>query len=199
MRESSLPRSIALCAVAALVAGLTPPVPATDPNRTARDAVIGEPHTVTASVDSSTDVSAAEQVALRPGVFTIPRGYTAGKLAYRWTDPATGAQSNRLTATTVYSFSKRRYMTELKDDRDAVLPAGDYRLVVGGVSGASAQLTYSLDYADGQDDSEAAAIKRLWYGVVDFRNACVENGDDGWKQFADPLVLQHLDEINQRT
>lgn len=89
-------------------------------------------------------------------------------------------------------------MTELKDNLHAVLPAGNYQLIVGGTSGATAQLTYSLAYAEAAGDSEEAALKRLWYGIVDFRNECVNNGGSGWKQFADQSVLQHIDEINQR-
>ncbi len=162
-------------------------------------ATAGTLHTVTASADVPTETVLEEPLARRPGVFTIPRGYTASQFAYQWNDPATGAQSNRLTATTVYSVSKRRYMTMLKDNPAAELPAGVYRLVVGGLSGATGALTYSLETVKAEaDDSEAAALKRLWYAIVDFRNECVMHGGSGWSQFADPLVLDHLSEIDRR-
>jgi hypothetical protein len=198
MKESLLIQRIVLFVVGALAAGISPSVIAAEPVLTARDTAIGESHTVTASVDFSTKTVSDKQAVLNVGVFTIPRGYSASSFVYRWNDPAIGAQSNLITASTVYSLSKGRYMTELKDNPNAVLPAGDYRLVVGGTSGATAQLTYLLDIADAIDDSEAAALKRLWFGIVDFRNACVNDGANGWKQFADPLVMQHVDEFNQR-
>ncbi len=154
--------------------------------------------TVSAEVASPTTSGLAEQSVQRPEAFTVPRGYTASHFEYRWSDPVTGAQSNRLTATTVYSVSKRRYMTMLKDNPAAELPAGVYRLVVGGLPGATGALTYSLQAAEAADDSEAAALKRLWYAIVDFRNECVMHGGEGWSQFADPLVLEHLGEIDRR-
>ena len=198
MRGSILTCPIVFLVVCAFVVGVSSSADGADPTLITQVPVVGEARTVTAMVESPTETASSKQVGLQAGAFTIPRGYSASNFAYRWTDPATGAQSNQITASTVYSLSKGRYMTELKDNLNAVLPAGDYRLVVGGTSGASAQLTYSLDYAEAMDDSEEAALRRLWFGIVDFRNACVNDGVNGWKQFADPLVLQHVDEINQR-
>lgn len=109
-----------------------------------RPADSGTMHTVTASVEYSTERAAGKQAALSPGEFTVPEGCSAGRFRYRWADPKTGRTSDRLTATTVYSITQRRYMSELKDDPNAVLPPGKYKLVVGGQPGAVGTLTYRL-------------------------------------------------------
>ena len=79
-----------------------------------------------------------------PGEFTVPEGAVAGQFRYRWADTKTGRESDRITATTVYSMTQRRYMSELKDNPNATLPPGDYKLVVGGLPGASGNLSYRL-------------------------------------------------------
>lgn len=104
----------------------------------------GTEHTVTASVEYSTERTTGKQVRLSPGEFTVPEGYVASQFRYRWADPKTGRESDRLTATTVYSVTQRRSMSELKDNPNAVLPPGDYKLVVGGLPGATGILTYRL-------------------------------------------------------
>lgn len=193
-----LKQSIVVCCLVCAGANQATPAESADPITITRAATIGETYTVEATVGRGTDVIWEKADALRPDAFTIPRGYKASHFVYHWSDPATGAQSNRIAATTVYSLSKGRYMTELKSDADAMLPAGNYRLIVGGTPGATARLTYTLDFAERPDDSETASLRRLWYGIVDFRNACVDDGDGGWKQFADETVLQHVGEINRR-
>ncbi len=100
--------------------------------------------TVTASVEYSTERVAGKQATLAPGEFKVPEGSSAGQFRYRWADPKTGRESDRITATTVYSVTQRRYMSELKDNPNAVLPPGDYKLVVGGLPGAIGTLTYRL-------------------------------------------------------
>jgi|GEM_PF-2661063 len=101
-------------------------------------------HTVTASVEYSTDRTTGKPVMLVPGEFKVPEGFVAGQFRYRWADRKTGRESNRITATTVYSITQRRYMSELKDNPNATLPPGDYKLVVGGLPGAIGNLTYRL-------------------------------------------------------
>ncbi len=104
----------------------------------------GTVHTVTASVEHSTERVAGKQATLVPGKFKVPEGFSASQFRYRWADPKTGRESDRITATTVYSVTQRRYMSELKDNPNAVLPPGDYKLVVGGLPGAIGNLTYRL-------------------------------------------------------
>jgi len=101
-------------------------------------------HTVTASVEYSTERVTGKQATLAPGEFKVPEGYLASQFHYRWADPKTGRTNDRLTATTVYSITQRRYMSELKDNPNALLPPGDYKLVVGGQPGATGTLTYRL-------------------------------------------------------
>ena len=101
-------------------------------------------HTITASVEYSTERRTGKHATLVPGEFTVPEGAVAGQFRYRWADPKTGRESDRITATTVYSVTQRRYMSELKDNPNATLPPGDYKLVVGGLPGAIGTLTYRL-------------------------------------------------------
>ncbi len=101
-------------------------------------------HTVTASVEYSTERITGKQAMLVPGEFKVPEGTVAGQFRYRWADTKTGRESDRITATTVYSITQRRYMSELKDNPNATLPPGDYKLVVGGLPGAIGTLTYRL-------------------------------------------------------
>lgn len=101
-------------------------------------------HTVTASVEYSTERVTGKQATLAPGEFKVPEGHSATAFRYRWADPKTGRKSDRLTATTVYSVTQRRYMSELKDNPNALLPPGNYKLVVGGQPGAIGTLTYRL-------------------------------------------------------
>jgi len=100
--------------------------------------------TVTATVEYSTERVTGKQAMLAPGEFKVPEGFSAGQFRYRWSDPKTGRENDRITATTVYSVTQRRYMSELKDDPNAVLPPGDYKLVVGGLPGAIGTLSYRL-------------------------------------------------------
>lgn len=58
-------------------------------------------HTVTASVEYSTERVAGKQATLVPGEFKVPEGSVAGQFRFRWADTKTGRESDRLTATTV--------------------------------------------------------------------------------------------------
>ena len=132
----------------AFFTGPRPTVNGAEQARTSDGAGKAELRTVTASVEYSTEMITGKQATLRPGEFTIPPGQTASHFLYRWTDPTTGRERDRLTASTVYSVTQRRYMAELKDNPDAVLSPGDYKLVVGGLPGAVGNLTYRLTKTD---------------------------------------------------
>lgn len=195
-----MPKSLLMAGLNRLLffTGLSVVALAAEPPLKPPDSLLGGPYTVTATVASAQARASASLGQPPDGVFTIPRGYAASQFSYQWHDPATSLRSNRLAATTVYSLSRARYMTELKNKPAAVLPAGTYQLMVGGTPGASAELTYTLEYAEPVDESEQATLKRLWFAVVDFRNECVRQGEHGWRQFADPLVLQHLSQIDRQ-
>jgi hypothetical protein len=122
----------------------------------ARDTPQGELHNVTARVGYGfkNPYAFAE---LEPGPFTVPQGYVATKLLYRWEDSKTDRKNDRLTATTIYSVTRGGYVAEAKDNPDVVLPAGDYKLVCGGMAGASGVLTYRLireDLVDRRKESD---------------------------------------------
>lgn len=84
------------------------------------------------------------QAQLEPGPFTIPKGYVVTKLRYRFADPKTGFEHDKITATTIYSVTERRYVKEAKDNPDIILPAGEYKVVCGGLPEATGVLTYTL-------------------------------------------------------
>lgn len=109
----------------------------------ARDTPQGELHSVTARVGYGfKDPYAFAE--LEPGPFTVPQGYVATKFIYRWEDSKTDRKNDRLTATTIYSVARGGYVAEAKNNPDVVLAAGDYKLVCGGMAGASGVLTYRL-------------------------------------------------------
>lgn len=127
-----------------------------EPPPAPRDTPQGELHNVTARVGYGfkSPYAFAE---LEPGPFTVPRGYVATKLIYRWEDSTTDRKNDRLTATTIYSVTRGGYVAEAKNNPDVVLPAGDYKLVCGGMAGASGVLTYRLireDLVDRRKESD---------------------------------------------
>jgi len=122
----------------------------------ARDTPQGELHSVTARVGYGfkNPYAFAE---LEPGPFAVPEGYVATKLIYRWEDSKTDRKNDRLTATTIYSVTRGGYVAAAKNNPDVVLPAGDYKLVCGGMAGASGVLTYRLireDLVDRRKESD---------------------------------------------
>jgi len=130
-----------LCSICVSVSAGAEAPPAT------RDTPEGEFHSVTARVGYGfKDPYAFAE--LEPGPFTVPKGYVATKLIYRWEDSKTDRKNDRLTATTIYSVTRGRYVAEAKNNPDVVLPAGDYKLVCGGMAGASGVLTYTLTRED---------------------------------------------------
>lgn len=84
------------------------------------------------------------QAQLEPGPFTIPKGYVVTKLRYRFADPKIGFEHDEITATTIYSVTERRSVKEAKDNPDIILPAGEYKVVCGGLPEATGVLTYTL-------------------------------------------------------
>jgi hypothetical protein len=132
----------------------------------ARDTPQGELHYVTARVGFGfKDPYAFAE--LEPGPFTVPKGYTVTKLIYRWEDPKTDRKNDQLTATTIYSVTRGKYVAEAKGNPDIVLPAGDYKLVCGGTAGASGVLTYSLIRADLVDRPKQPEVAARGERVID--------------------------------
>ncbi len=123
---------------------------AAEPAPAARDTPQGELHNAVAKViypnriDPNGLRDPSIQAQLEPGPFTIPKGYVFTKLRYHFSDPKTGFEHDKITATTIYSVTERRYIKEAKDNPDIILPAGDYKVVCGGLPEATGVLTYTL-------------------------------------------------------
>ena len=133
-------------------------VQAAEPKPAPRDTPQGELRNVVAKVIYPNEVrDLSRQAALEPGPFTVPKGYVVTRFIYHWEDPKTDRKNERLTATTIYSVTERRYVTEAKDNPNIILPAGEYKLVCGGLPEATGVLTYRLireDLVDKPADQE---------------------------------------------
>ena len=107
------------------------------------DAIKGTTHSVGAGVEYPATGGVGIQAEKQPGAFTIPKGSTATKLKYEFSDPKSDQKSTKLTGSNIYSVTEHRYMHELDKDPDFKLPPGDYKFVVGGYPGAMGNLTYT--------------------------------------------------------
>lgn len=93
-----------------------------EPPPAARDTPQGELHNVVAKViypnrvDPNGLRDLSIQAQLEPGPFTIPKGYVVTKLRYHFADPKTGFEHDKVTATTIYSVTERRYVKEAKNN-----------------------------------------------------------------------------------
>lgn len=88
--------------------------------------------------------SVLPQAELDPGFFTVPEGYVATKLIYRWEDSKLDMKSDQIRANTVRSITKNKDIPEAKNNPNVVLPPGDYQVTCGGTPGAMGVLTYTL-------------------------------------------------------
>lgn len=79
-----------------------------------------------------------------PGEFTVPEGRTAGNFKYRFHDPNTDFTSDRLTRSSIYSITEKRYIREAEGNPKLELPPGKYRFIVGGRPGAYGLLSFQL-------------------------------------------------------
>ena len=127
---------------------------ATQPPPAPRDTPQGELNTAVARVIYPNRIDPhglrdlSIQAQLEPGPFTIPKGYVVTKLKYHFSDPKTGFEHDKITATTIYSVTEGRYIREAKNNPDIILPTGEYKVVCGGLPEAVGVLTYSLIRSD---------------------------------------------------
>lgn len=139
---------------------------AAEPSPAARDTPQGEIHHAMARViQGYKDPYSFAQ--LEPDPFNVPKGYVATKLIYRREDPKTDRKNDQLTATTIYSVTRGKYLAEAKNNPDIVLPAGDYKLVCGGTAGASGVLTYTLIREDLVDRPKQPEVSTPGERVID--------------------------------
>lgn len=97
---------------------------------------------ITASVGYGSGAGINAQ--LNPGVFTVPAGMKAVNLKYSYTNPKSGFSSTTLTKSNIYNVTTASYMVGPNGTGPTVLPAAQYKFVVGGSPGASGSLSYDL-------------------------------------------------------
>jgi len=75
------------------------------------------------------------------GEFKIPDGKVAEVVSFWWADPKTGRSTKKL-GKNIYSLETKSYMLDKDGKPLTTLPAGKYKLIVGGYPGAKGKLTY---------------------------------------------------------
>lgn len=103
-----------------------------------------ERRSVTARVVSAAGEGVGIHAKKVPGEFTVPEGRTAGNLKYRFHDPKSNFTSDKLTRSSIYSVTEKRYIREAENNPKLELPPGKYRFVVGGGPGAYGSLSFQL-------------------------------------------------------
>jgi hypothetical protein len=163
----------AMLIVAAICLGAVDRSAAAAPPPAARDTPQGELHNVVAKViypnriDPNGLRDPSIQAELEPGPFTIPKGYVFTKLKYHFADPKTGFEHDKVTATTIYSVTEHRYVREAKNNPDIVLPAGEYKVVCGGLPEATGVLTYTLIREDLIDQPTVPKVAVAGERIID--------------------------------
>ena len=76
--------------------------------------------------------------------FTIPKGMTATNFKYRFHDPKSKIKLDKLTGSSIYSITEKRYISEATSGPKFELPPGKYKFVVGGRPGASGSLSFDV-------------------------------------------------------
>ena len=112
-----------------------------------------ERRSVSARVESAVGRGTGIRAEKAPGEFTIPKGMTATNFKYRFHDPKSKIKLDKLTESSIYSITEKRYISEATNGPDFELPPGKYKFVVGGRPGAYGSL--SFDVAPGKVTPEA--------------------------------------------
>lgn len=107
-----------------------------------------ERRSVSAKVVSTVGEGAGIRAKKVPGEFTVPEGSTAKNFKYKFYDPMGNVKLDKLTGSSIYSVTERRYITEAADHADLELRPGKYKFVVGGRPGANGSLSFDLAPAD---------------------------------------------------
>jgi len=105
--------------------------------------------TVTATVETRSAVAAPggadfQRAKKAPATFTIPKGYMAVGFQYNYYDPKSDRKWMKLGASSIYSVTEKRSISEAEDNKNLKLPPGQYRFIVGGYPGASGTLKFKL-------------------------------------------------------
>lgn len=114
-----------------------------------------ERRSVYARVESAVGKGVGIRADKVPGDFTIPESMTARNFKYKFHDPKGKIKLDKLTESSIYSITEKRYVSEAVNSADFELPPGKYKFLVGGRPGAYGSL--SFDVAPG--DSVSVVIK----------------------------------------
>ena len=107
-----------------------------------------ERRSVSARVESAVGKGVGIRAEKVPGQFTIPKGMTARNFKYRFHDPKSKTRLDKLTESSIYSITEKRYISEATDGSDFELPPGKYKFVVGGRPGAYGSLSFDVAPGD---------------------------------------------------
>ena len=107
-----------------------------------------ERRSVSARVDNAVGKGVGIRAEKVPGEFTIPEGMTARNFKYKFHDPKSKIKLDKLTESSIYSITEKRYISEAASSSDFQLPPGKYKFVVGGRPGASGSLSFDVAPSD---------------------------------------------------
>jgi len=117
-----------------------------------------ERRSVSARVESAVGKGTGIRAEKVPGEFTIPKGMTATNFKYRFHDPKSKTRLDKLTASSIYSITEKRYIAEAASGPNFELPPGKYKFVVGGRPGAYGSL--SFDMAPGEVSRDVEDLEK---------------------------------------
>ena len=103
-----------------------------------------ERRSVSARVDNAVGKGVGIRAEKVPGEFTIPEGMTATNFKYRFHDPKSKIKLDKLTGSSIYSITEKRYISEAASGPNFELPPGKYNFVVGGRPGAYGSLSFDV-------------------------------------------------------
>ncbi len=94
------------------------------------------------NVGSSIELSSKGEEILKAGGFSVPEGYEAVNLRFKYADTARGESSDKLQPANIFDLGAKKYL-DIKGDIKTI-PAGNYQLRIKGSVGACAILVYDL-------------------------------------------------------
>ncbi len=97
------------------------------------------------NVGASIELSAKGEEILKAGNFTVPEGYEAVNLRFKYADIASGESGDKLKPANIFDLGAKKHL-EIKGEIKT-LPAGNYQLRIKGSVGACAVLVYDLQPA----------------------------------------------------
>jgi hypothetical protein len=97
------------------------------------------------NVGSSIEMSSKGEEILKAGEFTVPKGYEAVNLRFKYADVASGESGDKLQPANILDLGAKKHI-EIKGEIKTI-PAGNYQLRIKGSIGACAILVYDLQSA----------------------------------------------------